>query len=131
LLPVTDSMTCIIRVCHVTHISVMSTGKDTIPAKRATIFNPEDTLIFRFQSLAPYSPKSPVMYKNNKPRKYNYNICTGSCGLLYELRRFNNRFDYSPLLKHIGYFHSCWSNADTGLGILLPSIVCIYFQLKN
>ncbi|HYT01899.1 MAG TPA: hypothetical protein VEL70_03235 [Candidatus Acidoferrum sp.] len=45
MLPVTDSMTCIIRVCHVTHISVMSTGKHTIPAKRATIFNPEITLI--------------------------------------------------------------------------------------
>jgi len=45
LLQVTDSMTCIIRVCHVTHISVMSTGKHTIPAKHATIFNPEITLL--------------------------------------------------------------------------------------
>lgn len=56
LLTVTDSMTCIILACHVTHTLVMLTEKHTIPAKRATLFNPENTLIFSFQSLS-FAPK--------------------------------------------------------------------------
>ena len=48
LLPVTGSMTCIIRACHATHTLVMLTGKHTIPAKHSIIFNHENTRFFSF-----------------------------------------------------------------------------------
>ena len=52
LLPVTDSMTCIIHAFHATHTLVTLTGKHTIAATRAIIFNPENTFIFKFQYLS-------------------------------------------------------------------------------
>ena len=42
----TDSMTCITHAFRATHTLVMLMGKHTIVAKRAIIFNPENSLIF-------------------------------------------------------------------------------------
>jgi len=41
-----DSMTCITHAFRATHTSVMLMGKHTIVAKRAIIFNPENSLVF-------------------------------------------------------------------------------------
>jgi hypothetical protein len=49
---VTDSMTRITHAFRATHTLVMLMGKHTIVAKRAIIFNPENSLIFQFPYLS-------------------------------------------------------------------------------